>query len=267
MPPSGALVTRFAPAPTGYLHLGHVRNAAHVWGLARAHGGRVRLRIEDHDTTRCRPEYERAIREDLAWLGFEPDDEVPRQSTRGAIYRELLEPFVERGLVYGCACTRQQIAAAPNPGSAELWYPGTCRERHLGLDDGLGWRVRMDPGLERFEDGWLGPQVHDPSRQCGDVLVRDRVGQWTYQWAVVVDDFLQDITDVVRGRDLLESTGRQIRLGRLAGRAEPARFFHHALVMKSPTQKLSKADRDRSVAELRAAGWTPARVLAAARTA
>jgi glutamyl-Q tRNA(Asp) synthetase len=266
MPSSPVLVTRFAPAPTGYLHLGHVRNAVHVWRLAREQGGRVRLRIEDHDAARCRPEYEQAIREDLAWLGFAPDDEVPRQSTRGAIYRDLLEPLVARGLVYGCACTRQQIASAPNPGSGELWYPGTCRPQQRGLHDGLGWRVRMDPGLERFADGWLGPQVHDPARQCGDVLVRDRLGQWTYQWAVVVDDFLQGITDVVRGRDLLESTGRQIRLGRLAGRPEPARFFHHALVMKSPTQKLSKSDGDTSVRALRAAGWTPARVLAASVT-
>jgi glutamyl/glutaminyl-tRNA synthetase len=267
MPSPPVLVTRFAPAPTGYLHLGHVRNAEQVWRLAREQGGRVLLRIEDHDRERCRPEFERAIREDLAWLGFEPDDEVPRQSTRGAIYRDVLDRLVAHDLVYGCQCTRQDLATVRPPGSAELWYPGTCRHRALGLVDGIGWRVRMDPGLESFDDGWLGPQVQDPSRQCGDVLVRDRAGQWTYQWAVVVDDFLQGITHVVRGRDLLESTGRQIRLGRLAGRPDPARFLHHGLVMKSPTHKLSKSDRDTGVGELRAAGWSPAQVLSAAATA
>jgi glutamyl-tRNA synthetase/glutamyl-Q tRNA(Asp) synthetase len=259
------LRTRFAPAPTGYLHLGHVRNAAHVWEMARTCGGRVLLRIEDHDAQRSRPEYEQAIREDLAWLGFVPDEEVPRQSTRGAVYREALEPLVARGLVYGCSCTRQEIAAASDPGAAsdadELRYPGTCRHRELGLVDDLGWRVRMDPGAETFVDGWLGPQAQDPSQQCGDVLVRDRLGNWTYQWAVTVDDHLQRVTHVVRGMDLLPSTGRQIRLARLLGRTESVAFFHHGLIMKSPSQKLSKSDGDTGVRDLRAAGWTREQVL------
>ena len=259
-------ITRFAPAPTGYLHLGHVRNAVHVWRLARERGGRVLLRIEDHDAERSRPEFIDAIREDLAWLGFTPDEEVPRQSTRGAVYRDLLEPLVARGLVYGCSCTRQRIAATAGEAEAsdELRYSGTCREKGLGLSDGVGWRVRMDPGVEAFVDGWLGPQAQDPSAQCGDVLVRDRLGNWTYQWAVVVDDFLQGVTHVVRGLDLLPSTGRQIRLARLAGRPAPAEFFHHALIMKTATQKLSKSDGATGVRDLRAAGWTRAQVIAAA---
>jgi glutamyl-tRNA synthetase/glutamyl-Q tRNA(Asp) synthetase len=260
------MVTRFAPAPTGYLHLGHVRNAVHVWRLAREHGGRVRLRIEDHDAERSRPEYVDAIRDDLAWLGFTPDDEVPRQSTRGAVYREVLDRLVARGLVYGCSCTRQQIGAATGdaPPGDERRYPGTCRDRGLGLGDDIGWRLRTGPGAESFVDGWLGPQVQDPAAQCGDVLVRDRLGNWTYQWAVVVDDFLQGVTHVVRGVDLLASTGRQIRLARLAGRPEPAAFFHHTLIMKSPEQKLSKSDGDTGVRDLRADGWTPGQVIAAA---
>jgi glutamyl/glutaminyl-tRNA synthetase len=259
------VVTRFAPAPTGHLHLGHVRNAIRVWQLARERGGRVLLRIEDHDAQRSRPEYERSIREDLAWLGFAADQEMPRQSERDAVYRQALEPLIARGLVYGCSCTRQDIVSAGGdaPARDELRYPGTCRDQGLALEDGVGWRVRMEPGLETFVDGWLGPQSQEPSAQCGDVLVRDRLGNWTYQWAVVVDDWLQGVTHVVRGVDLLASTGRQIRLARLAGRLEPAAFFHHPLIMKSPTQKLSKSDGDTGVRDLRAAGWTPADVLAA----
>lgn len=269
MPSSLPVVTRFAPAPTGYLHLGHVRNAAHVWALAREFGGRVLLRIEDHDAERSRPEYVQAIREDLAWLGFVPDEEVPPQSTRGPVYRAELEKVAAEGLAYGCACTRRQIVAIPGQAAefAELQYPGTCRHLGLGLADRLGWRIQMTAGEETFIDGWLGPQVQNPSRQSGDVLVRDRLGNWTYQWAVAVDDFLQGVTHVVRGRDLLASTGRQIRLARLVGRSHPATFFHHDLVMKSPTQKLSKSDGDTGVRQLRAAGWKASDVIRVALTA
>jgi glutamyl-tRNA synthetase/glutamyl-Q tRNA(Asp) synthetase len=258
--------TRFAPAPTGSLHLGHVLNAIEVWDAARAHGGRVVLRIEDHDRQRARREYEDAIREDLAWLGFVPDEEAPRQSERGEVYRAVLDDLAARGLVYGCACTRQDLAAAPlASGGAERRYPGTCRTRALGLAEGLGWRVRMDPGVETFVDELCGPQTQNPGAEVGDVLVRDRLGNWTYQWAVAVDDHLQQITHVIRGRDLLPSTGRQIRLARLAGRATPAVFRHHQLIMKGPGQKLSKSDHDSGVRDLRAAGWSAADVLAEAR--
>ena len=123
----------------------------------------------------------------------------------------------------------------------------------------------MDPGVERFFDELLGPQEQDPSRQCGDLLVRDRLANWTYQFAVTVDDHLQRITDVIRGIDLLPSTGRQLRLARLLGRSTPPRFWHHALVMKSPEQKLSKSDGDTGIRDLRAAGWTAEQVLAKAR--
>jgi glutamyl-tRNA synthetase/glutamyl-Q tRNA(Asp) synthetase len=255
-------LTRFAPAPTGYLHLGHVLNALYVWEFARANGGRVLLRIEDHDAQRRRPEFELAIREDLAWLGFTPDDEAPRQSERDEAYRTVLSDLAARGLVYGCACTRQEIAAAADAGAdAEVRYHGTCRERGLGLTDGLGCRVRIDPGVERFVDGLRGPQSQEPALQCGDLLIRDRLGNWTYQWAATIDDYLQDITHVIRGADLLASTGRQIRLARLAGRKTQASFMHHPLIMKSETQKLSKSDGDTGVRDLRAAGWTPERVI------
>jgi len=123
----------------------------------------------------------------------------------------------------------------------------------------------MDEGVEHFDDLRLGPQHQEPSTQCGDLLIRDRLGNWTYHFAVTVDDWLQEIDLVIRGIDLLESTGRQIRLARLLGRQTPPWFLHHGLVMKSDTQKLSKSDRDTGVRDLRASGWTRAQVLNAAR--
>jgi glutamyl-tRNA synthetase/glutamyl-Q tRNA(Asp) synthetase len=262
------LLTRFAPAPTGWLHLGHVLNALYVWEHARRKNGRVLLRIEDHDRERCRPEYEAGILDDLDWLGFLPDIYptacfragacAGRQSNRGDVYREAVEILRTKGLLYACDCTRRMTSTR---------YDGRCRSRGLPLTDGYGWRVHVDAGTERFDDVLLGPQVQDPSAQCGDLLVRDRLGNWTYQFAVTVDDWRQDIDLVVRGADLLESTGRQIRLGRLLGREPPARFAHHPLIMKSCDQKLSKSDGDTGVRDLRARGWTPASVLAAARAA
>lgn len=263
------MLTRFAPAPTGHLHLGHVVNALYVWGAAHDRDGRVLLRIEDHDRQRSRPEYEQAILEDLAWLGFAHDGPIVRQSERDAIYRKALQPLIDRELVYGCTCTRAEIlsgAGKREPGAEDLRYSGTCREKDIALTDGVGWRVRMDAGVERFFDELLGPQEQDPSLQCGDLLVRDRVGNWTYQFAVTVDDHLQRVTDVIRGVDLLSSTGRQIRLGRLIGRTSPPRFWHHPLVMKSPAQKLSKSDGDTGVRDLRAQGWSADQVLAKARS-
>jgi glutamyl-tRNA synthetase/glutamyl-Q tRNA(Asp) synthetase len=233
--------------------------------MAREAGGVVRLRIEDHDRQRCRPEYERAILDDLAWLGFAADGPFIRQSDREPVYRAALARLVEQGLVYGCRCTRAELqAVAPGP-DGERRYPGTCRARGVGLADGVGWRVRFEPGDERFDDRLCGPQAQDPSAQCGDLLIRDRLGNWTYQFAVVVDDIDQGITDVIRGVDLLPSTGRQIRLARLLGRPGPPRFAHHPLVMKSATEKLSKSDGATGVRDLRAAGWSPEAVLRHAR--
>jgi glutamyl-Q tRNA(Asp) synthetase len=265
------VVSRFAPAPTGHLHLGHVVNAIYVWGVTRAMGGRVLLRIEDHDGRRSRPEYERAILEDLDWLGFSADEPFVRQSDRHAIYAQALDALERQSMVYACACSRAEIAAHAEeargahpvgaPGDQELWYPGTCRGRRLRPAPGLGTRVRLAPSIERFRDVRHGVLEQRPDEQCGDLLVRDRDGFWTYQFAVSVDDFRQGITLVVRGDDLLASTGRQIQLARLLGRDAPPAFFHHSLIMKSRTQKLSKSDGDTGVRDLRARGWSPGRVI------
>lgn len=263
-----ASATRYAPSPTGPLHLGHVAHLVWVWGVARACGAAVLLRFEDHDRGRCRVEYERSIVEDLAWLGFEPDNCIDavspyRQSDNEAAYREALERMADRA--YFCDCTRKQIAErCPLGPGGERVYDGRCRDR--GLDRG-GVRVRMEPGVERFRDLRLGERAQDPAAQAGDLLVRDRNGQWTYQFAVVVDDLRQGIDLVVRGEDLLESTGRQIRLGRLLGRVEPPRFLHHPLIVDERGVKLSKRTAAGPIAAERAAGRRPEDVIgeAAAR--
>ena len=257
------LVTRFAPAPTGHLHIGHVVNALHVWGLARAHGGRVLLRIEDHDGQRSRREYEQSILEDLDWLGLTPDAPPVRQRERGQIYERALARLRAQGLVYACECSRKDI---PSSASAdELWYPGTCRDKQLDETPGRGIRIRLPRSEEAFDDLRLGPQTQVPSEQCGDLLIRDRHGYWTYQFVASVDDMEQGITLVIRGLDLLQSTGRQIQLARMLGRPAPPAFFHHALVMKSPDQKLSKSDRDTGIREMMKAGKQPEDVIELAR--
>jgi glutamyl-tRNA synthetase/glutamyl-Q tRNA(Asp) synthetase len=269
-----APLTRFAPAPTGWMHLGHALNAALVWSVARAVAGRVLLRIEDHDRSRARPEFERGILDDLDWLQFRPDIYSTedyrrgrcegRQSDRDNVYREAFESLRPQGLVYACDCSRREIEENAKPGLPELRYSGRCRDRGLPLSERYGWRVRLEPTAERFDDARLGPQSQTPAEQCGDLLVRDRHGNWTYQFAVTVDDWRQGIDLVVRGSDLLESTGRQIQLARLLGRVQPPVYLHHELIMKSPTQKLSKSDGDTGVRELRARGWTRDDVIRAA---
>jgi glutamyl-tRNA synthetase/glutamyl-Q tRNA(Asp) synthetase len=268
------IVTRFAPAPTGHLHLGHVVNAIFVWGVARACGekSRVLLRIEDHDRPRSRRSLEASILEDLAWLGFAADAPLVRQSERVALYEAALDQLRQRGLVYACGCSRSEIAAggvqrdghagdSDQAVASELRYPGTCADKGLSESRGLGLRVRLEPTVERFDDWRHGPQKQRPSEQCGDLLARDREGNWTYQFAAVVDDWRQGVTLVIRGDDLLASTGRQIQLARLFGRGDPPAFLHHSLVMKSPTQKLSKSDGDTGIRDLRAKGWSAERVI------
>jgi len=264
--------TRFAPAPTGHLHLGHVVNALFVWGLARAFGGRVLLRVEDHDLVRSRPDYEAALLDDLDWLGLGPDEGTTaeyrtgahplRQSDRGARYAEILAELDRRRLTYPCTCSRKEIQArADGRRRDELWYPGTCRDRNVDPQATPIRRLRLGPEAIRFDDLRLGPQRQVPAEQCGDLLVRDRDGHWSYQFAVVVDDWDQGIDVVIRGEDLLASTGRQIELARLLDRPEPPRFLHHALVRNADGRKLSKSDGDTGIRALRAAGWSAEAVL------
>jgi glutamyl-tRNA synthetase/glutamyl-Q tRNA(Asp) synthetase len=262
----GAPVTRFAPSPTGRLHLGHLVNAIYVWGVARALGGVVRLRIEDHDRERSRTEYDRGIFEDLEWLGFLPDA-AERQSDHVDRYWDALRRLSDADLVYWCDCSRQRITRDAGETASELRYDGRCRNRGLGPGPNRGIRVRMDEGDEAFEDALLGPIWQAPARQCGDLLVRDRVGNWTYQFAVAIDDLVESVTLVIRGQDLLDSTGRQIRLARLLGRDRPPLFLHHPLVRGADGEKLSKSNHDTGICELRDAGVSPAEVIGRAAAA
>jgi glutamyl/glutaminyl-tRNA synthetase len=252
--------TRYAPAPTGYLHLGHVANALYVWGVARAIDGRVLLRIEDHDRGRCRPAYDAALLRDLAGLGLEPDAGPVRQSDAAEPYLAALERLRTAGRVYGCDCTRSTFAAWADA-SGRAWTgpgcPGRCRERAIGEGPGRATRVALDAGREAWDDLALGP-LDGPVAATGDPPARDRHGNWTYGFAVVVDDLRHGIDLVIRGADLVEVTPDQIRLGRLLGRPAAPRFLHHPLIRKAGGAKLSKADRDEAIGERLSAGATPA---------
>lgn len=239
--------------------------------MARAFGGRVLLRVEDHDRIRCRPEHESALLDDLDWLGLAPDlgttEELRtgpspfRQSNRTALYERALGCLAAEGLVYPCACSRRAIRDGSPQGATELRYPGTCRARGLDPAAHPMRRVRLDPVEIAFDDLLLGPHRQRPAEECGDLLARDRDGNWTYQFAVVVDDLDQGIDVVIRGADLLASTGRQIQLAGLLGRSTPPLFLHHPLLLRPDGTKLSKSNRDTGLADLRAAGWGRERAL------
>jgi len=265
-------ITRFAPAPTGHLHLGHLVNVVYVWGIARATGGRVILRIEDHDRERSRRAFETALLDDLERLGLGPDAptiaelragrSAYRQSDDLAPYAAAVETLRSQGRVYGCTCSRTRLLAWRGPGC-----PGGCRERGLPDDaPGSALRAWLGEGQERFDDLLLGPQAGDPSAD-GDLTLRDRDGNWSYPLCVVVDDTRHGVDLVIRGRDLLNATPRQLRLGRLLGRTTPPAFLHHPLLRKPTGAKLSKADGDTALRDLLDGGATPAELLGFAAAA
>ena len=163
-------------------------SAIAVWGVARAFGGRVLLRIEDHDRARSRPEFEKALLDDLEWLGFRADEPLVRQSEREGKYEAALATLESGGLAYPCDCSRKSIEAVTGPVAGELRYPGTCRKRPVHGTAEKARRVRLDPMAVAFRDRRLGPIEQIPAEQCGDVLARDRHGHWTYQFAVAVDE-------------------------------------------------------------------------------
>ena len=191
------------------------------WLDARASAGRWLLRIEDVDTPRTVPGAAECIMAQLRALGLDWDGEIMWQSRRGDAYQAAFDALAARGLIYGCGCTRREIADSALRGQTapgadgERPYPGTCRHGLPPGREARAWRLRMPDGVERFEDRWLGPQEQDVARAVGDIALRRADGLWAYQLAVVVDDAAQGVTDVVRGADLLSSTARQRMLGRL----------------------------------------------------
>lgn len=269
-------LTRYAPSPTGHTHLGHVAHMLYLWGFAEVLGADVLLRIEDHDRQRCRPQYEAAILDDLDWLGFEPSNILQqeqcnfRQSNCDVVYETVLQDLSNRNHVYRCACSRKDLQdEGLSSHEKELVYTGKCRQAKVPADTPHGLRIQWaeDAGPVSFSDGLLGEQQQQPELQCGDMLLRDRLGQWTYQFAVTVDDIRHGVNLVVRGEDLLESTGRQIRLADMLGRKERLQFLHHPLVKDVAGIKLSKRQKSPTLQDLRLQGKSHEEVLGEAAQA
>jgi glutamyl-Q tRNA(Asp) synthetase len=230
---------RFAPSPTGPLHLGSLIAAVASWCDARAHGGTWRVRIEDVDAPRSLPGASDAIIATLDAYGFEWDGEVARQSKRQELYQAAFDDLVARGLAFRCTCTRKQLENAPLGTTGERVYPGTCRDGNAAGGAAAAWRLRVNDEPMRFLDRLQGPQQQRLQHDVGDFVIRRSDGLFAYQLAVVVDDAEQAITHVVRGADLLASTPRQIWLQRQLGLTMPA-YLHHPVATAARGEKLSK---------------------------
>jgi len=247
-------IGRFAPSPTGPLHAGSLVAALASWLDARAAQGQWLVRIEDADTERCLPGLGEHILGQLAACGLEPDAPPVWQTQRTAQYEAALARLIDAGMAYPCGCTRREIdAALAAQGHAhrrhgERVYPGTCRDGLHGKAP-RAWRFaawKSDPGDVRWTDRRLGPQQQAVAREVGDFVLRRADGPWAYQLAVVVDDAVQGITDVVRGEDLADNTPRQVLLQRALGHATP-RYLHTPLVLGADGQKLSKQNGARAI--------------------
>lgn len=255
---------RFAPSPTGPLHLGSLAAALASWLDARAHGGEWLIRIEDVDHTRCRADHQRTVLEQLEGFGLRSDAPVIQQSARDSRYREAMNGLIQRGLVYPCACTRSEIEALgppTRPGHAAV-YPGTCRQG-LGGRPARAWRARVVQASEPCDQEWtdrrMGAQIQDLAQTVGDFVLRRADGAWAYQLAVVIDDADQSITHVVRGEDLADNTPRQRFLQRLLNLPTPL-YLHIPLVMAPDGQKLSKQTGAQAIDPARP--WDALRVVA-----
>ncbi len=253
---------RFAPSPTGRMHLGNVFCALLSWLSAKSQDGEWRLRIEDLDPQRSRRSFAMQLQEDLLWLGLPWDGEVVWQSERSDIYEHYLQKLQDAGLTYPCFCTRADIMAtqAPHETDGRIVYAGTCRGKIL--DEKLkatpaAIRLMVPNEVISFQDGHYGEQRVNLAEHCGDYILRRKDGAWAYQLAVVVDDALMGVTEVVRGRDLLLSTPQQLHLHRtLASLSSPPKggrgvfpkggrgvfFCHHPLLVNENGQRLCKRD-------------------------
>ena len=266
------MITRFAPSPTGLLHLGHALAAQVAWDLAAAAGGTFLVRIEDIDFTRCRPEFEAAIFEDLAWLGYSWPQPVWRQTARFPVYAEALARLEAMGVLYPCFCTRQEIAAAITApqGETAAVYPGTCRflspmERaeRIGSGQLFAWRLNAAhaqslTGPLTWHDTLAGDQMVD-LRGLGDVVLGRKDVATSYHLSVTIDDAAQGVTLVTRGEDLFESTHVHRLLQALLGLPVP-QWHHHRLICDESGKRLAKRDAARSLRSLREAGLTPTEI-------
>ncbi len=276
-------VFRFAPSPNGALHLGHAYSACLNFDMAQAAGGRFLLRMEDIDITRCTPAYEQAILDDLAWLGLEWEQAVRRQSDHFADYRKALDILIDAGLVYPGFMSRTAVRDWIADRGADMWprdpdgaprYPGIERDmaetgwrRRIADGEPFAWRLDVERALDHaggspgWEETGAGPRgetgpVPGDARAWGDVVIARKEIPTSYHLAVVVDDALQGISDVVRGRDLFHATSVHRLLQALLGFPAPL-YHHHGLVLDTDGRKLSKSRRDTALSALRAAGTTP----------
>lgn len=261
----GIIKGRFAPSPTGRMHLGNVFSALLSWLSAKSQGGTWLLRIEDIDPQRSKQEYAELIMDDLHWLGLDWDEGPYYQSERGDIYEHYLKQLTDNGLTYPCYCTRADILAtqAPHESDGRVVYKGTCRNLAPGVKTGPA-AIRMKvpsegKGILSFTDGHYGMQTIDLTTHCGDFIVRRKDGAWAYQLAVVVDDALMGINEVVRGCDLLLSSPQQIYLAQQLGFAPP-HFTHLPLLCNKQGQRLSKRDQSLDMAALRTSN-TPEEII------
>jgi glutamyl-Q tRNA(Asp) synthetase len=264
--------TRFAPSPTGFLHLGHAYSAFCAQSRARAAGGVFLLRLEDIDTARCKPAFAAAIAEDLAWLGLHWDDEIRVQSAHFADYQAALEILAARGLLYPCFCSRAEILRAQTaPHGDEAVYPGICRdlpaaERAARLAQGAAYALRLNmrlalegvADLRFFEErqGWIDAA---PMR-FGDVVLARKDTPSSYHLCVVHDDAAQNISHVIRGEDLLAATHIHVLLQRLLGFPTPV-YTHHPLLADETGKRLAKRDKAATIRALRAAGISATAIL------
>lgn len=269
-------VTRFAPSPTGYLHLGHAYSALDAWTRARAMGGRFLLRIEDIDQSRCRPAFEAALIEDLHWLGLDWDGAIRRQSDHFADYQAALERLWDLGVLYPCFCSRKDIAAAPSAphGPDGLLYPGTCRsmpqaEVKARQDSGAPYALRLDVAKARalcgdlhFVDEHAG-RIEARPELLGDVVLARRDTPSSYHLCVTVDDDLQGVTLVTRAEDLLPATHIHRLLQALLGLKVPD-YAHHPILTDATGTRLSKRHGAASLRAMRETGLDPAAVRALA---
>ena len=245
-------VGRFAPSPTGRMHLGNVFSALLSWLSVKSKGGQWLLRIEDIDPVRSRQEYVQLLMDDLCWLGLEWDGEPVYQSQRSDIYTHYYNILCERGLTYPCYCTRADLLAtqAPHESDGRVVYAGTCRHRPPQPGQAAATRLIVPDEEVTFTDGHYGEQRVNLAQQVGDFIIRRKDGAWAYQLAVVIDDALMGITEVVRGRDLLLSTPQQLYVAQLLGFPEP-QFFHLPLLLGDSGERLSKRDRSLDMEALR----------------
>jgi len=270
-PPPPIPVGRIAPSPTGWLHLGHARSFLIAWWHARSRGGRVLLRIEDLDRDRVKPGMTEACLRDLEWLGIDWDGPVHVQSRETEALHAALAHLLGRGLAYACTCSRRDLElalCAPHAEDRESRYPGTCRGRFASPEEAerasgrpAGIRFLVCAGPLALADGFAGPFEVDVAAESGDFLIARRDGAFAYQLAVVVDDARMGVTEVVRGADLLSSTGRQWLLQEALGLSHSA-WFHVPLVVDEQGRRLAKRRGSATLAELRASGADPRRVVA-----